>query len=245
MNESVHLLLDLAEGPLFRLAFALMILGSLRAIGLGASDVVAAYLTIPDRRVFWRKLRLRVLWLTFPYFVLRQAYPGGSSGMHAYHFGICFTSVVFRITAVVVPVFMIGHVYLWERSFGLAWGTLPATIADVLTLVTIITGLALFLGRLYSPIFREIEPPWSFVKPLLLVLPFASGLLAMHPTWSPIDYYAVCLIHVCSAALVFVAIPFARLLTCMHTPLNDVVPEARWLPPAGSATGPVAAGTSE
>jgi len=32
------------------------------------------------------------------------------------------------------------------------------------------------------------EPGWTFFKPLILLMPFVTGFLAMHPTWNPIDY---------------------------------------------------------
>ncbi len=245
MSETIQLMLDFAEGPVFRFAFALMVLGALRAVLVGLSDTVAAYVTHEDRRVFWHKFRLRVLWLTFPSFLLRRARPRCRGAMFAYHVGLCFTSLVFRFSAILVPAFMVEHVHLWERGLGVAWGTLPPGIADGLSLVTILAGLVLFLGRLYSPALREIEPPWSFLKPLLLILPFVTGMLAMHPTWSPVDYHVVRLLHALSAAVVFVMIPFARMLTCMHTPLTRVLPEAEWRVATGAAVEAPLASASE
>lgn len=242
MNEAVLAALKLVQGPVFRFAFALMMLGMLRALLLALSDTTAAYLTSTDRTLFWRKLRMRLLWLTFPSVVLRRIEPGGSRLMYAYHLGLCLTSLVFRLTAVIVPAFMVEHVYLWERGLGLTWQTLRPATADVLSLITIAAGLLLFLGRLYSPVLRRIEPGWSFLKPLLLIVPFITGVLAMHPTWSPIDYHVVLLMHVLSAALVFVMVPFARMLTCIHTRLTDVIPEAAW---DGDAAVPAAAGARE
>ena len=240
VNDTVLFMLDFADGPFFRFAFALMVFGVVRRISLAASDMIAAYLTIEDRRQFWHKVRLRVLWLTFPSIVLRQVYPGGNRAMFAYHLGLCLLSLVFRLTAILVPAFMVAHVFLWQRNLGISWRTLPAEVADVLSLVTIVAGFVLFLGRLYSPVLRRIEPPWSFLKPLLLVLPFATGVLAMHPAWSPIDYHLILLFHSLSAAVVFVLIPFARMLTCMHVTLVSVVPEARWRSAAGMSTAVLA-----
>jgi len=230
MNDSLQLLLSLAEGPLFRLAFALMILGLARALLLGFWHAVAAYLVLPDRSAFWRKLNARLLWFAFPSLLLRRM-PEPPRCSVSYHAVLDFVSLLFRVTAVVVPAFMVEHVYLWKRHLGLSWVSLSARTADVLTVVVIVTGLAVFLGRLYSPWLRRTEPPWSFLKPLILILPFASGMLALHPTFSPLDYHVVRLAHALSASLVFVLIAFGRLLSAMQVPVTQVLPETAWPEP--------------
>lgn len=245
MIGSVQSMLDFAEGPLFRFAFWLMVLAGLRALFLGASNMLGAYLTITDRAKFWSKVRLRFLWLTFPSLVLRDAGMGGSRAMHRYHTGLFATSLIFRLTVIILPAFMIEHVYLWERTLGIRWVTLSATAADTLAIIAIVTGLILFLGRLYSPLLRRLEAPWTFLKPLILVIPLASGMLAMHPAWSPIDYHVLRLIHASSAALVFVLIGFGRMLTSMHTPVTQIVPEAEWIWGQSSRPGaPIAPGAT-
>lgn len=228
MNGGVPYLLDLAEGPVFRCAFALLVLGLLRNAVLGISDTAAAYVTIPDRSVFRWKLRARVLWFIFPSFVLRKTNLGGGAALFVYHCTLSVISLVFRLGAILVPAFMIAHVSLWERGLGVSWPALPARLADILAVVTIVAGLILFLGRIYSPVLRRIESPWSFLRPLALVVPFLTGFLAMHPTWSPLDYNVVLLVHILSACLVFVLIPFTRLFSGLQARLTHVMPEAEW-----------------
>jgi hypothetical protein len=228
VNSGIVFLLNLAEGPVFRCTFALLVLGLLRKAVLAASDTAAAYVTISDRSEFRRKFRQRVLWLAFPSLVLRDAGLGGRPALFAYHCALSFVSLIFRLGAVLVPAFMVAHVSLWERGLGISWPALPARLADVLAVVTIVAGLILFLGRIYSPIVRRIESPWSFLRPLALVLPFLTGFLAMHPTWSPLDYNVVLLIHILSACLVFALIPFTRLFSGLQAPLTRVIPQAEW-----------------
>ena len=244
MDESTTLLLRLAEGPLFRAAFAVLVLGGLRALFLAVSDTTAAFLTTPNKEEFWRKFRMRWLWLVFPTLVERRQRYAGRGGLFIYHMVLCCASLVFRLGLVLVPTFMVAHVYPWERGLGWSWPALPGAAADAMALVTIIAGAVLFLGRLYSPLLRFYEPAWTFFKPLILLVPFISGFLAMHPAWSPVDYYVVRLVHILSASVVFVMIPFTRMLTCVHTPLTRVVPEAAWdastdRPAAGSTPGRV------
>jgi hypothetical protein len=234
-------MVDLAQGPLFQFAFTLMILGLLRLGLLRLLDMAAAWVALEDRRVFWRRLRLHVLWFFLPSLVLRKIRPNGSPIMLAYHLGLAAVSLVFRLGAVIVPAFMIAHVYLWERGLGVSWPALPPGAADVISLITIGAGLLLFLGQLYSPVLRSLEPGWSFLKPLLLILPFITGMLSMHPIWNPMSYHVMLLLHVLTAALIFVLLPFARMLSFMHTPLAAVLPEADWRapPPPSPASAPL------
>jgi hypothetical protein len=135
---------------------------------------------------------------------------------------------------VLIPAFMVAHVYLWERGLGIGWPALPPGTADTISFVTIAAGLLVFLGRLYSSVLRKVEPAWSFLSPLILIAPFVTGVFAMHPTWSPFAYQTVLLLHVITACLVFVLLPFARLLSFMHTPVTRWIPQAAWhyTPPA-------------
>ena len=116
MHDSIIFALGIAQGPVFRFAFALTALGLLRLALLALSDIIAAYVIDRDRRVFWRKLRLHALWWVFPAVVLARVRPLGSRAMYVYHFGLGGISLLFRVFVVVLPAFMVAHVYLWERG---------------------------------------------------------------------------------------------------------------------------------
>jgi nitrate reductase gamma subunit len=230
MNGSILFLLQLAEGPLFRCAFALLVLGLLRLALLSVSDAIGGYLTARDAGEFWRKAGQRGLALVSPALVLGRARLGISRALFAYHIGLNVASLVFRLGVLLVPTFMVAHVYLWERGLGISWPALPGRVADVLAGITIAAGVLAFLGRIYSPLMRRTEPVWTFFKPLILLAPFITGFLAMHPTWSPIDYHVMRFLHIVSACVVFILVPFTRLLAYLHTPLTQILPEAAWSP---------------
>jgi hypothetical protein len=232
VNENVLHALGFAQGPVFRAAFALLVFGVLRSAVLAMSDAVAAYLVLENKRVFWRKLWMRVVWAVFPSVVLRQARPTLSRAGRLYHTALCWLSLVFRVGAILVPTFMVAHVYLWERALGVQWPALPGKLADTLAVITIVAGLTLFFGQLYSPVLRRLQRPWTFFKPLILILPFLTGYLAMHPRSSPLDWHFVMLVHVLSACLAFVMIPFGRLLAFVHPRLADAFPEMAWVQPS-------------
>jgi hypothetical protein len=227
VNSGVSTALELVQGPVFRFAFALMVLGFLRLALIQVSEAAAARLVGSDRSLFRAKLMLRVRWWLAPHLVLRPVWAGGA-GWSLYHLGLSFFSLVFRVGAIVVPAFMTAHVHLWKRGLGISWPALPAGVGDTISILTIAAGFTFFFGRLYSPLLRKTEPTWSFLTPLILIAPFVTGVLAMHPTWSPIRYQVMLLLHVLSACLVFVLLPFARLLSFMHCPIARWVPQAAW-----------------
>lgn len=228
MGEELRELLHFTQGPVFRFAFAMLILGCLRSAWIAASDASAAFLIIPDRREFWRRLRLRTLWPLFPTVVIRRVRGETSRGLDAYHTFLAFLSIVFRFSVLVIPAFMVAHVYLWERALGASWPSIPAWISDIFSIIAVLAGLGLLIGRIYSPLIRSIDPVWAFFKPLILLIPFVTGLLAMHPTWSPANYHVTMLLHTAAAAAIFIMIPFARLLSFLHPPIEDVLPELAW-----------------
>ncbi|HOJ72518.1 MAG TPA: hypothetical protein PLL65_01210 [Phycisphaerae bacterium] len=227
MNSDLSSTLEFFQGPVFRFSFALMVLGFLRHALIGGIEMASAFLMATDRKEVWAKLGQRILWFLFPH-VLLQPMGAGIRGWSIYHTLLSVVSLVFRLGAVIIPAFMVAHVYLWERGLGISWPALPPGTADAISFVTIVAGFLVFLGRLYSSVLRKVEPAWSFLSPLILIAPFVTGVLAMHPTWSPFAYETVLLLHVITACLVFVLLPFARLLCFMHTPVTRWVPQAAW-----------------
>jgi hypothetical protein len=227
MDESIMVALRIAEGPVLRFALGLAALVLARNALLACSDFAAAYFGTADRARVWHKLRLRLLWLAFPTLVFHRAGYLPTAGQFLYHTFFSCVSLVFRLCVILVPTFMIAHVYLWERVLGVSWPAFPGTLADSLSYVTIVTGLLLFLGRVYSPTLRALEPGWAFFKPLVLLVPFITGVLAMHPTWSPLDYHMMRLGHVLSASFIIAILPFARLFR-LHVELTTILPEAAW-----------------
>lgn len=241
MNEATVTALETLRGPVFRFAFALLIFGSLRHVLLALSDTYAAYLTAEHKPEFWRKLRLRIYWLLLPVAALRDGGPASHARAFSYHAILYTLSSIFRVAIILSPLFMIEHVSLWRRATGVGWATMPAGFQDALSIAIIALGIVLFLMRLYSPFLRAVEPVWSFLKPLVLIVPFLTGVFAMNPMWSPFDYHVVMLLHTLSAVIVFILVPFGGVLACMHRPLVEVMPEAAWRYAAATKTSPPAA----
>lgn len=221
MNDSLTSMLDLARGPLFRFTFALMVLGLARLVLLTIYRSARAYALAGDKGVNWSLIRQRTLWWLFPFGRFARTRTGYS-----------VISFVFHVGLIIVPVFLFAHVHLWERGLGFSWWTLPPIVADVLTIVTIIAAIGLIVGRVSSQLSRAISRGWDYAWPVLLLVPFVSGLFAAHPTWCPVDYRVMLLIHILSAELIFVLIPFSKIAHCVLVPFSQLVSELGWRFPA-------------
>jgi nitrate reductase gamma subunit len=216
--------IDFGRGPLFRLAFALMLLGLMRIFTLTIIGILEAYRRNSDHIVPWKEVaRQTVGWLV-PVGRLWKNRPGYSLISVAFHAGL-----------LLVPVFLAAHILLWRRTTGLAWPAIPQPLADALTLLTIGAGLALFLGRACARSSRALSRAQDYLWPLLLIVPFATGYTCSHAALSPAAYQAFMLLHIDSAVLILALIPFTRIAHCVLQPLSQVVTAVSWkfVPGAG------------
>ncbi len=221
MSETVGTMLDFARGPLFRLTIAVMALGLVRLVLLALYGIVRTYMMAGDKRLPWPVIRQRTLWGMFPF--MRLARTRAVYGV---------VSALFHVGLLIVPVFLFAHIHLWQRGLGISWFALPPIVADILTIMTIVTGLLLFVMRAGSPLSRTLGRFQDYAWPILLVLVFLSGLFASHPTWCPVSYHVTLLIHVLSAEAAFVLMPFSKIAHCVLVPFSPLVSDLGWRFPA-------------
>ncbi|MCG6957586.1 MAG: hypothetical protein LJF04_16470, partial [Gemmatimonadetes bacterium] len=120
-------------------------------------------------------------------------------------------SYVMHVGILIVPIFLIDHVVLWEAFLGLDLPAIGKETADVLTLLTVGCGLVLLTLRVFQARHRMVSRPTDYALLVLVLLPFASGYLASHPSVNPCPWNVMMLIHVSSADLLLVLIPFTKL----------------------------------
>ena len=214
-------ILEFARGPLFRLTFALMVLGLLRVFALDIIGIVEAYRRAGDRNLPWGLTISRTLEWLFP--VKRLA--------HNRPFYSIF-AILFHVGLILTPIFLFAHVQLWESGLGIGWWTLSPAVANWLTIGTIVFGLAIFVGRVGSAPARAISRKQDYLWPLLLLVPFVSGYLAANAGVSPAVYRAMMLMHILSGELIFVLLPFTKIAHCVLMPLSQLVSTVAWKFPA-------------
>jgi nitrate reductase gamma subunit len=214
-------ILEFAKGPLFRLTFALMILGLLRILILDIWGTVEAYMRAGDKKIPWGDaFRKAVYWL-FPVNKATRNRPVYS-----------LISIFFHIGLIVVPIFLYAHVQLWKSGLGISWFTLNKSWADILTVATIIFGIVLLIGRVASGNSRFISRKQDYLWPVLLIIPFITGFICANIVSYPPTYQIFMLIHVLSGELIFVLIPFTKIAHCVINPLSQFIITLAWRFPA-------------
>jgi Pyruvate/2-oxoacid:ferredoxin oxidoreductase delta subunit len=90
---------------------------------------------------------------------------------------------IFHISLIAVPVWLSGHIALWEESrFDWAWHEMPDTWADGLTLLVIGIAAFFFVRRLFVPEIRRNSSISNYVLILIVALPFLTGYFLTHDT---------------------------------------------------------------
>jgi nitrate reductase gamma subunit len=118
-------------------------------------------------------------------------------------------SFAFHACLLVTPLFIAGHVLLFEQSWGLRWWTLPGSVADRMTLVVIFACLFFIIRRLVRPEVRNVSYASDFLLATLVLAPFLTGYVA-HQQWLP--YKPMLIVHGLSGALCLLLIPWTRLV---------------------------------
>ena len=219
---SIGVCIEWLRGPVFWAALVFMFLGLGRHVAISVWGIVRAYRRASDKNFpVGQLVRSTLRWL-LPTGHLRDRPLYG------------LTTAALHASVIVVPVFLAGHIALWQAGLGISWPALPTAMATALTVVAVVAALAIVVQRLASPESRALSRFQDFAIPLFLAVPFASGFAVMHPQWNPVSYQSALLIHLLSADLLLFLIPLTKLSHMVLLPTTQVVSELAWHFPAGA-----------
>lgn len=213
--------IEFAQGPLFRLTFGIMILGLARLIIIDIWNALEAWRRAGDKSLAWKEAIVKTIGWLFPakrVFARRPIYS--------------FLSIVFHVGLIVVPIFLLAHIQLWEESTGASWWSLPHFWADLLTIMTVAAGVALLTGRLAVRGARALSRAQDYLWPVLLVIPFITGYACSNLVMAPVTYQVFMLVHLVSGELIFVLIPFTKVAHCVLMPFSQFIITLAWKFPA-------------
>ena len=213
--------IEFGRGPLFRLCFALMLLGLARILVLTSLGIVEAYKRNPDKIVPWKEIRNK----TFAWLV-----PIGRLWRQRPFYSVC--SFLFHAGMIATPLFLASHVLLWKNSVGFGWPPIPQGLANWLTLLVIVTALGLFLGRVLDSRARPVSRAQDYLWPLLIATPFVTGYIASNALISPRTYQQLMLVHIYCGDAIMLMVPFTKIAHCVLMPLSQVVTAVAWKFPA-------------
>jgi nitrate reductase gamma subunit len=191
--------IDFAKGPLFAVTFLIMVLGLARQVVLQLY-----FLSVKKGRrlrgVSWGSIARETMTWVIP---IRHMEPGNEL--------FTASSFLMHIGIILVPLFLVDHIVLWEAFLGVNLPALGDGVADVLTLFTIGCALLLMAYRVFRERHRQVSRPMDYALLVLVMLPFVSGYLTAHPVANPFPWSATMLTHILSAELLFVLVPFTKL----------------------------------
>jgi len=215
-------LIDAARGPMFRVAFAIMAFGLLYRIATTVGHIAASWWRAGDRRVPVRDIAGATLTWLVPVRLLKVR-PVTSIASFLLHLGL-----------VIVPLFLLGHATLLGGSFAAIWPTLPANVADTLTLVALASILLLIGGRIAAPAARKLSRFSDHAILIVLFVMLLFGFLASHPGLSPFPARTMLLLHILLGNLVLVLMPITKIAHCALYPFTQLVFQLGWHFPAES-----------
>ncbi|HOP06575.1 MAG TPA: hypothetical protein PLF13_04705 [candidate division Zixibacteria bacterium] len=191
--------IEFAKGPLFAFSFLVMILGLARLVLIQVYSLVAGK-GRRLRKAPWGKMIAEAGSWVIP---VKHLIPGTkifSTVSYLFHFGV-----------LIVPLFLADHIVLWEGLLGVNLPQIGYGLADPLTLFTIACVLVLLGFRVMSPRTRSMSTKTDYLLLLAVLVPFVTGYLALHPQYNPFPWDVTMLLHLLSAELLLVIIPFTKL----------------------------------
>ncbi len=195
-------LYDLATGPLLWISFLTFIIGSLFRAGL--------YIMASRKmdKVTHEHFSLKYVFLG----LVRWILPINRSVKKNPVFTIL--GYIFHICLIVVPIWYVGHISLWEDSrFGWTWTAIPDEWADYMTLTFLAIAVFFLLRRIFSKDIRLISTFSDYLLLVVTALPFLTGYFLSHGTLENVSFFGenMELIHMLCGELMLILIPFTKL----------------------------------
>lgn len=123
--------------------------------------------------------------------------PGMTILFFAFHIGIVF-----------VPLFLEAHAVVAREHLGLSWPSMPAALADGLTIAMLSAGVMLIVRRIALPEVRIITTANDYLLLAITMAPFLTGLICrLHLP----GYEGWLIAHLITGHLMLLAIPFTKL----------------------------------
>ena len=196
--------LSFAEGPLLWIVFILFGTGLFLRTVFFVLNIIRRRPTF-ERHPFYDAGPILMVRLLLPFhnaFVKKPFYSLLRYGFHACLF--------------IVPIWLAGHVGLWEESrFEWYWTPLPDEWADWMTLLVLAACGYFLVRRITLGIIRNNASSTDYIFIILTALPFLTGYLYTHGNLDHIPFFETYLwyLHILSAETMLLMIVFMFLRT--------------------------------
>jgi len=190
------------EGPLLWVAFLTFIIGSLiRAIMFFSES-------LKKDKIIYQHFNWKYIFATLGRWMLPLNKDVAKNPVFT------ILAYIFHVCLIVVPIWLSGHITLWEESrFEWSWTSMPDGLADWMTLIFLAIALFFFLRRIISADIRLISTFSDYFLLIVTALPFLTGYFLTHGTLDDIAFLGdnMQIIHMLSGELMLILIPFTKL----------------------------------
>ena len=191
-------LLEFARGPALQVAAYILVAGSIwRFVGILMLKEKVDHSEPRQRAGLMSALKM-IYTRSFTAYPFKRAtlYPK----MLAYVMHIGLFAVVFLF----VP-----HIMFFKGFLGFDWPGLPNNIIYLLGVAAVVSGVALLVRRLTSPVLKLISNFDDYFSWFVTILPLITGL--MIPVRMGLRYETILAIHILSVVLLMIWLPFGKL----------------------------------
>lgn len=131
---------------------------------------------------------------------------------------ILFTisTILFHISIFVIPIFLAAHVILLKNSWGISYFTLTENIADIFTIIGMISAAYLFIRRIIDRKIRYISTFQDYFLICLCFFVLLTGFMAYHQY---INYNFFICTHIALSELLIILIPITKLSHMVTAPI--------------------------
>ncbi len=193
----MHSIYNFVSGPLVWAAFLIFIFGSLYRI----SNLLL---------LVYKKEAFIFSFMSLKYSlrsILHWIIPFATVNMRK-HPVMTIVTFAFHICLVLTPVLLLSHIILCDESWNIYWWAIPDRIADVMTVIVLLSCLFFLVRRIKSEEVRFVTSASDYVLLFIVAAPFITGFWAYHQ----FPGYPIALIlHILSGEIMLIAIPFTRL----------------------------------
>jgi len=191
-------LLEFARGPALQVAVYILVAGTIwRIVGIVLLSKKPDY--SEARGSGGLGSALKVIWtraFTAEPFKKATLYPK----IMAYVMHIGLFATIFLFTP---------HIVFFEGWTGFDWPGLPNSAIFFIAVATVVSGFALIIRRMTSPVLKLISNFDDYFSWLVTMLPLITGLLI--PVRALFRYEDLLAIHILSVALLLIWLPFGKL----------------------------------
>jgi nitrate reductase gamma subunit len=148
--------------------------------------------------------------------IIRWITPFATENMRR-HPVLTIVTFLFHLCLILTPIFLLSHVILWDESWNLSWWSLPDGVADMMTIIVIVSCVFFLIRRLISPEVQFVTSASDYLILAIVAAPFITGFFAYHQ-WFAYKFFMI--LHILTGEIMLVAIPFTRLSHMIYSPFT-------------------------